>query len=94
MADLGAEVRGDPGRGSGSTDMGNVSQVVPAIDPYISICDEAIPGHSRDFAAAAVSARGHQGLVLGTKALALTAARLLTDPGLIKAIKEEFAKRA
>lgn len=93
MARLGAKVHADPGRGSGSTDMGNVSQVVPAIHPYIAICDEPIPGHSREFAQAAVSERGHQGLVLGTKALALTALRLLTEPELLQRAGDEFARR-
>jgi len=93
MRGLGAEVYADPGRGSGSTDMGNVSQVVPAIHPYIAICDDPIPGHSREFAEAAVSTRGHEGLILGAKALALTAARLLTDPATTARASDEFEAR-
>lgn len=94
MRELGAVVHEDPGRGSGSTDMGNVSQVVPAIHPYIAISDDPIPGHSREFAAAAVSERGHQGLVLGAKAMVLTALRLLTAPELVARAREEFERRA
>ncbi|TMC29032.1 MAG: M20 family metallopeptidase, partial [Chloroflexi bacterium] len=30
----------------GSTDMGNVMQVLPAIHPYIAIASEPVPGHS------------------------------------------------
>lgn len=90
MAELGAQLHPSPNRGSGSTDMGNVSQVVPSIHPYIAISDDPVPGHSREFAACAVSARGHEGLILGTKALALTAMRVLTSPDVVEAIKGEF----
>ena len=39
----------------GSTDIGNVSQVVPAIQPTINISDEPIKGHSKEMVAAACS---------------------------------------
>ncbi len=90
MRDLGAPIHASPERGSGSTDMGNVSQVVPAIHPYVAICDEPIPGHSREFAAATLTPRGHEGLVLGAKVLALTAFKFLTQPELVKRVKEAF----
>jgi amidohydrolase len=88
---LGAPVHDSPQRGSGSTDMGNVSQVVPSIHPYISISDSHVAGHSREFAACAVSPRGHEGLILGTKALALTALRVFNSPEAVRAMKDEFA---
>lgn len=91
LATLGAPLHSSPKRGSGSTDMGNVSQVVPSIHPYIAITDDPVPGHSREFAACAVSPRGHDGLILGAKALALTALRVFCSPELVKTIKGEFA---
>ncbi len=91
LAGLGAPLHPSPNRGSGSTDMGNVSQVVPSIHPYIAISDDPVPGHSREFAACAVSPRGHEGLILGAKALALTAMHLYESPELVKAAKDEFA---
>ena len=39
----------------GSSDIGNVSQVAPAIHPYIKICDEQIVNHSQAFTDAAAS---------------------------------------
>ncbi len=90
LRDLGAPIHDAPQRGSGSTDMGNVSQVVPAIHPYVAICDEPIPGHSREFAAATMTPRGHEGLILGAKALALTAFRFLSQPELVKRVKASF----
>lgn len=92
MRDLGAPIHASPQRGSGSTDMGNVSQIVPSIHPYVAICDEPIPGHSREFAAATMAPRGHEGLVLGTKVLALTAYKFLTQPELVEQVKAAFGR--
>jgi len=91
ISELGAPIHDSPQRGSGSTDMGNVSQAVPAIHPYISICDQPIPGHSREFAAATMTPRGHEGLILGTKAIALTSYKVLSQPELLAKIKGAFA---
>src|SRR5207302_1393751 len=41
----------------GSTDMGNVTTVVPGIHPFLSITDGDMPTHSVDFAAAAARPR-------------------------------------
>lgn len=41
--------------GSGSLDMGNVSQVVPSIHPYVKICNEAYACHTHEFREAAMS---------------------------------------
>ncbi len=51
----------------GSTDMGNVSQVVPSIHAYIAIGPENMPGHSIEFVKAAASEQGHQGLIYAAK---------------------------
>lgn len=79
-----------PGRGSvGSTDIGNVSQVIPAIQPKINISDRDIKGHSIEFVEASCSKQGLDSIVLGAKVLALTALDLIEDPELLKKIKEE-----
>lgn len=64
-----------PGGGVGSTDMGNVSHVVPSIHPYISISagGPASTSHSREFAEATQSPGGQAALLVGAKALAMTA---------------------
>ena len=76
--------------GFGSTDMGNVSQVVPAIHPSVAIVPPNILLHSAEFAAAAASESGHKGLIDAAKALAMTVADLLSDPHFIKRVKHEF----
>ncbi|MBR0139198.1 MAG: M20 family metallopeptidase [Firmicutes bacterium] len=73
----------------GSTDVGNVSQVVPTIQPHLSITDEKIPGHSHEMVAASCSERGLSTIPLGAKVLALTALDLIEDPALLAKIKEE-----
>jgi len=65
--------------GMGSSDIGDVSHVVPTIHPYISITEGEVPGHSREFAEAACSEKGHQGLLIGAKALAMTAIDLFVS---------------
>ena len=79
-----------PDSGAGSSDIGNVSHVVPAIHPYISICDKSIAGHSREFAEASASEKGQEAMLTAGKALAMTAIDLLTDPELMTRVKEEF----
>ena len=88
----------DPGeiheKGSGgSLDMGNVSQVVPSIHPYIKICDEPYACHTHGFREAAMSDQGFEGLILGAKSMANTALDVITKPELLSKIKEEFEKK-
>ncbi len=82
----------DPEAGYGSTDCGNVSQVIPTIHPYIRISPDGVPGHSREFAEWAKSPIARTGLVAAAKALAMTALDLLALPEELKKAKEEFAK--
>ncbi len=79
-----------PDAGMGSTDMGDVSQVVPSIHAYIKICDDDVAGHSREFAQAAISKRGLDAMLVAAKALAMTAIDVLTDPELVARMREEF----
>jgi len=80
-------------RGKGSTDFGNVSQLIPAIEILIKICPEGTPGHSAEFAKAAGSELGHEGLIVGVKVLALTALDLIINPKLIDEAKKELIER-
>lgn len=74
----------------GSTDMGNVSRVVPAIHPYVKICNEPYACHTPEFREAALSEMGREGMILGAKALALTGYKLLTNPEILAKVKQEF----
>ncbi len=74
----------------GSTDMGDVTQVVPGIHPYVQIAEDTVAGHSREFADAASSERGTVAMLAAAKAMALTTVELLEGPDLVARIWEEF----
>jgi metal-dependent amidase/aminoacylase/carboxypeptidase family protein len=74
----------------GSTDMGDVSQVLPAIHPYVAIGPPALSGHTVEFRQAAVSQRGLAAMLAAAKALALTACDLLAQPELLSRVRDEF----
>ncbi|MBK9001016.1 MAG: M20 family metallopeptidase [Myxococcales bacterium] len=77
--------------GAGSTDMGDVSQVVPAIHPYLAICDEGESlCHEHRFLQCAAGERGFEAMLVGAKAMARTALDLLEDADLLGAVKREW----
>ncbi|MBI4590246.1 MAG: M20 family metallopeptidase [Candidatus Rokubacteria bacterium] len=75
----------------GSSDIGNVSQVIPAIQPYVKIAEAGTAIHSRAFAEAAVTPLARRGLLTAAKTMAMTTADLLADPALVRRAKDEFA---
>jgi amidohydrolase len=62
-----------------STDMGNVSQVIPAIHPYIGIDSLPAVNHQPEFAAAAASPAADRAAMQGALALALTVMDVASD---------------
>lgn len=80
----------DPENRFGSSDMGNVSQVVPGIHPAVAIAPLDVLGHSPEFAVAAATEEGARGMIDAAKAMAMTAVDLLADPSLVSRAKEEF----
>jgi len=87
---LGRKVAPPPNRAFGSTDMGNVSTVVPSIHPTVAIAPIEVLPHSPEFCSAAASEMGHRGLIDGAKALAMTVVDLIAQPEVMARIKEEF----
>jgi len=81
----------EPHFGFGSTDMGNVSQLIPAIHPSVAIVLPNVLLHSSDFALAAASESGHEGLLVAAKALAMTIADLLSESQTLAKVKDEFS---
>ncbi len=70
--------------------MGDVSQTVPGIHPYVQICEDDVAGHSRQFTEASGSERGYVAMLAAAKAIAMTAVDVLTEAGLAERIREEF----
>ncbi len=84
----------DPDVGAGSTDMGDISHAVPSIHPWIAICDRGeTTCHQRAFQICAGSERGTAGMLAAAKAMASTAADILSDEALRAEIRREFDAR-
>jgi amidohydrolase len=91
LAAIGRDVPADDvPRPLGSTDMGNVSKVVPSIHPSIAIAPGDVNGHSPEFAKYAASDSGRRAVIDGAKALAMTAIDVLADSELRDTMRREF----
>jgi aminobenzoyl-glutamate utilization protein B len=84
--------RPDPNAPSASTDVGDVSWVVPTIGFTTATFVPGAFAHSWQAAATAGMSIGQDGMVVASKALADTAVDLFTKPELIGAAKADFAK--
>src|SRR3954468_4319670 len=76
----------------GSTDMGNVSYVVPSIHPMIKVAPSHLSIHTPEFAEYTASADGDAAVIDGAKALAMTVADLWLQPELLAQAKDEFIR--
>lgn len=81
-----------PGVYLGSSDIGDVSNVVPALHPFVSITD-AGSDHTPEFAAAAAGPRAREVMLAAAEALACTAADVLLRPHLREAAWHDFRER-
>ena len=81
---------GDDTLWAGSTDVGNVSRLVPTIQPLVAIAGEYILIHTPEFAVAAASEASFKTILKAAGAMAMTAADLLAEPGNLDAAREEF----
>ena len=85
--------RRDARVGAGSTDMGDVSHVVPSIHPWLAIVDEgAALCHEHRFAEAAATDAAGQTAVVAAKALARTAVEFLADAELRSTVSAEWQR--
>ncbi|MBR5339822.1 MAG: M20 family metallopeptidase [Lachnospiraceae bacterium] len=72
---------------AGSSDLGNVSWIVPTANVYTYFCDEA--PHSETWLRKGKSTEARQSALFGAKILALAASSYILHPEKIKALKEE-----
>ena len=79
--------------GAGSTDVSDVSWVVPTIEFGTTCCMLGTPGHSWQFTAQNGMSIGHKGLMFSTKVHAAAGLELLTKPELMKKVKAEWVER-
>jgi amidohydrolase len=94
MQSLGRKVLlSNPTKAFGSTDMGNVSQIVPGIHPHFAIAPKEVIAHSPEFAQAAASEQGIKGMLDSAKALAMTIVDLAANPETVARVKQEFGSK-
>ncbi|MDO8688296.1 MAG: M20 family peptidase, partial [Dehalococcoidales bacterium] len=94
MRSLGRRVTlSDTDGGFGSTDMGNVSQLVPAIHPQVAIAKRGVSIHSPRFAVSAASEDGIEGMLDAAKSLAMTVVDLVASAETMNQIKKEFQRQ-
>ena len=67
----------------GSTDFGNVSQLVPGLHADLGVGSWPIVNHQVEFAEHCVTAAGDRAVLDGAMAMALTGLRIAADPGLL-----------
>jgi amidohydrolase len=91
LTSLGREVVApEPNERMGSTDMGNVSKIVPSIHPYLETVTKDVSGHTVEFREVCMSEKGKSSLLDGAKAMAMTAIDLLTNPELVREARTEL----
>ena len=76
----------------GSTDVGDVSQVVPVIRMSATVAAKDGPWHSWAVVACTGMSIGHKGMIYAAKALSMTMADLFKEPKLVEAVKEDYRK--
>jgi amidohydrolase len=82
-----------PNERMGSTDMGDISQILPAVHAYVAIVPDSIANHTVEFAVAAASPAGDAAVLDGAAMLAMTAADLLAEPPLLAQAKSDFERQ-
>jgi metal-dependent amidase/aminoacylase/carboxypeptidase family protein len=84
---------GDLGRPSGSTDMGNVSLVVPSIHPFLSIESSPAVNHQPEFTAFAARPAADRALVDAAISMAWTAIDVASDEELCRSLIDRWQAR-
>lgn len=76
-----------------STDVGDVSYLVPTVQLYTACCASGTPGHSWQMVSQTGCSIGEKGMITAAKVLALTALRLFEKPELLKGAWEEYKRK-
>ena len=77
-----------------STDMGNVSYIVPSIHPIYRVGSGSELNHTREFTAMTNTPEAHAETLVAAKAMAHTCIDVLTTDGLLEEIEKTFKDQA
>ena len=75
-----------------STDVGNVSYLIPTLQIYTASCAGGTPGHSWQMVSQAGGGIGEAGMFTAARVLALTALTLLKEPTVLEEAWAEFRR--
>jgi len=78
---------------TGSTDLGDLSQIVPVSELSTTCFSTGCPGHSWGNVATSGTSIGHRGMMHAAKILAVTAVELYSDPNHLIKIRQEFNRK-
>lgn len=77
----------------GSSDVGDVSWVVPTLNLTVATAPRDVPWHAWPVVATGGMSIGHKGLLLAAKTLAATMVDLYEQPDTLRAVREEFEQK-
>jgi aminobenzoyl-glutamate utilization protein B len=77
----------------GSTDVGDVSWVVPTGQIVTACMALGTPGHSWQIVAQGKMGIGHKGMLLAAKVMAITAMDFMDNPELVRQARDEYTQR-
>lgn len=78
---------------NGSSDIADVSQIVPVVNINTACYGRNTPNHSWAVTVQSKKPAAHKGMIFAAKTLALMGARLALEPELLKEVKKEFEER-
>ena len=79
--------------GEGSTDMGDISWVVPTVQARVATCAVGTPFHTWQTVAQGKAPAAHKGMVHAAKVMAATASTLMQSPDILKAARAVHDER-
>jgi len=94
LSALGRDVHADTALAGGSTDMGNVSQYLPAIHPMVGIAGSEHSPHTHGFAADAITPAADQTVIDAALAMAGAVVAVAQNPAVRADLLAEQARRA
>ena len=77
----------------GSTDVGDVSWVVPTLHFSVATAPKAVPWHAWPVVASSRMSIGHKGMMRASRVLAATAVDLFQDAARLETIRKEWAQK-
>lgn len=93
MRKLGLDVESMPEQEQGYTDVGNVSEVAPTVQGYITLNAGRISNHTPEFARIAGGEKGREAMLNATRILVMTGVDLLMNPSLTAQVHSYFGRR-